>query len=526
MAKTITIDPVTRIEGHLKITVEVDNGMVVDAHSVGTMFRGIEKLLEGKDPRDAAFVTSRVCGVCFSVHTMASSLCLEDAFGATVPAGGRLLRNLMMGAQYLYDHILHFYHLSALDYVQVERIQDYTGSDPGLVEVREKVARLIEAGDAHPLVPTYASDEHCVGDPETVATLVSHYLKALEMQMLAKRMGAIFGGRAPHYRSIVVGGVTKLPTSQEIKQFRQLLEQVSAFVRDVYVADVTALATGPWMPLAASGLGAGHPNFLAYGAFDETEAGEPLFAPGVITELDPQGISVDALDPEQITESVKHAWYEASEPLHPSVGETRASPDAADGYSFCKAPRYAGKPYEVGPLARMLIRQEPRLMTLLEQGAQPGVVARHAARAFETTILCDAMARWVDELESAVGSSSLRIHDTERWEPPESGQGAGFYDAPRGALGHWIDIRDRRIGRYQMVVPTTWNASPRDEAGARGPYEEALIGCPVPDEDNPINVVRVVRSFDPCLGCAVHVIDRERESMRKYVVDPVLGIWC
>lgn len=525
MAKTITIDPLTRIEGHLKITVEVDGGVVVDAHSVGTMYRGFEKLLEGKDPRDASFITSRMCGVCFSVHTMASSLTLDQAFGAVVPSGGRLLRNLMMGAQYIYDHILHFYHLSALDYVDVTRVVGYAGNDAGLLAVRDKVAALIDAGDPHPLTPTYAPDEFCASDPETVTTLVSHYLQALRMQMLAKRMGAIFGGRAPHYQSIVVGGVTKLPTKQDIDQFRALLVELTSFVNDVYVGDVTSLGTGLLLPLATSDFGVGHGHFLAYGAFDETDGGDPLFEGGVLTDTDASDPVAQPLDVSLITESVKHAWYKQTGPLHPSVGETDADPDAVDGYSFCKAPRYDSRPYEVGPLARMLIRREPRLMSLIGQGVQPGTVARHAARAFETTILCEAMARWLDELEAMMGQSGFRIHDTDHWEPPESGSGVGMYDAPRGALGHWITIENSKIARYQAVVPTTWNASPRDEAGVRGPYEQSLIGCPVPDEDNPINVVRTIRSFDPCLGCAVHVIDGRGVDRRRLVIDPVMGTW-
>ena len=469
MAKTITIDPLTRIEGHLKMTVEVDNGTVVDARSVGSMFRGIEKLLEGKDPRDASFVTSRACGVCFSVHTMASALCLDEAFGAVVPRGGRLMRNLMMGAQYVYDHLLHFYHLSALDYVDVSRVREYRGGDARLVEVRDKIAALIEAGDAHPLAPGYEPDEYCVTDPEGATTLVAHYLDALRMQMLAKRMGAIFGGRAPHYQSIVVGGVTKLPDADEVAHFRSLLDQLTSFVNDVYVPDVEALATGPLLPLATSGFGAGHGRFLAYGAFPESEDGDPLFTGGIVSNVDSGDIAVEPLDVSRITESVKHAWYQQTGPLHPSVGETNADPDASGGYSFCKAPRYDGKPYEVGPLARMLIRSEPRLMSLLPQGVRPGTVARHAARAYETTIICEAMARWLGELESALGTSGFRIHDTDHWDPPESGTGVGLYDAPRGALGHWIEIAGSKIARYQMVVPTTWNASPRDENDVPGP---------------------------------------------------------
>ncbi len=522
---TIVIDPITRIEGHLKITVEVTDGVVTDAHSAGTMYRGIEKLLEGKDPRDASFITSRACGVCFSVHTMASSRALDAAFGAVVPDGGRILRNLMMGAEYLYDHILHFYHLTALDYIDTARVLEYAGSDADLLGIRDKIAALAEAGDVHPLLPAYTPDEHCVTDPETVTTLVSHYLQALQIQMRAKRMGAIFGGRVPHFQSIVVGGVTKLPTVAEITQFRSLLTEITGFINDVYVPDVVALGTGPLLGLATDNFGVSHPNYLAYGAFDQQTGGNPLLPGGVITGLDPSNLVVDALDETAITESVRYAYYDGATPLHPSVGETDANPDAAEAYSWCKAPRYGGLPYEVGPLARGLIMAEPRLMDLVGQGVMPGTVARHAARAFETTLIADAMADWLDELEAGVGAAGFAVHDTAHWDPPASASGYGLYDAPRGALGHWLSIENSVIDRYQMVVPSTWNASPRDESGARGPYEESLIGTPVPDENNPINVVRTIRSFDPCLGCAVHLVDPDERELRRFVVDPITGNW-
>jgi hydrogenase large subunit len=525
MPRTITIDPLTRIEGHLKIVVEVEGGVVTDARTVAPMFRGFEKLLEGKDPRDASFITSRICGVCFSVHTMASALTLDDAFGAQVPTGGRLIRNLIMGAQFIYDHLLHFYHLTALDYIDIAKAAAYGGSDAALAQVAAKVGGLIKASDTHPLAPSYKPDQYCVDDPDGAVTLVAHYLDALRMQMLAKRMGAILGGRAPHYQSIVVGGVTKLPDAAEVAQFRALLKQISSFVHDVYVEDAAALATGRLWPLATSDFGVGHPSFLAYGSFDQTDSGSPLLEGGVIAGLDPKNIVVAPLSQGKITESVKHSWYKQTAPLHPSVGETDVDPDAAGGYSFCKAPRYDGKPHEVGPLARMLILGEKRLLELVAKGAKPGAVARHAARAYETSLVCDAMATWLDELEAEMAKPGFKIHDTAHWDPPATGQGKGFYDAPRGALGHWISIKNHRIERYQAVVPSTWNASPRDENDVRGPYEEALVGCPVPDEKNPINVARIIRSFDPCLGCAVHLVDPEERELGRFVIDPTMGRW-
>ena len=522
MSTKITIDPVTRIEGHLKIDVELEDGKVKDAWSSGTMYRGFEKMLEGKDPRDASYVTSRFCGVCFNVHTMASVLTLDQAFGAKVPTGGRIMRNLMMGAEYLYDHILHFYHLTALDYLDIMAIAKYEGKDAGLTAVKDKIVGLVKAGDTHPLTPRYKPDEFCVNDPETVTTLVDHYLKALHIQMVGKKLSAVFGGRAPHMQSIVVGGVTCLPTDEQIALFTKYLDEVVAFTKDVYAKDVVAVGTGPLFPLAKMGLGAGHLNYVSYGAFDQKDGGDPLLPAGVI--LGDLG-NVMPFDQSKITESVKHAWYKAAEPVHPGKGEQEVDLSIKDAYSFVKAPRYDGKSMEVGPLARMLVAKNPALMSLVKKGAKPGVVARHASRAFENLQIAEAMYRWLAELKAEMKKPGFKIHDTEHWDVPDKGEGAGFYEAPRGALGHWISIEGGKTKRYQAVVPSTWNASPRDEAGVRGQYEEALIGVPVPDPENPINVVRVIRSFDPCLACAIHMIDPQSNEAKKFVVDPTTTAW-
>lgn len=518
MGERIVVDPVTRIEGHLKIEVEVENGKVVDAWSSGTMARGFEILLQGKDPRDASFVTSRFCGVCFSVHTMASAKALDAAFGAKVPSGGRLIRNLVMAAEYLYDHIVHFYHLSALDYIDILAVADYKGEDPELLAIKDKLVKLVQADDAYPLVPRYEPDEYTISDPEVVLTLVSHYLKALKVQAVARNMGAIFGGRHPHYQSIVVGGVTQYPDAQKIAKFRALLDEVNEFIKTVYVPDVLAVGTGPLLPLAQAGIGGGHLNYLSYGAFElDDEGNDMFFKPGVIFDGDLD--NVQEFQHEKITESVKYAWYRDSEPKHPFEGETDFNLDKDDAYSFVKAPRYDGKPMEVGPLARMLIMKEPTLMKLIEEnGVKPGAVARHAARALETSMLVDQMYVWLDELAEEMGKPDFKIHDSEHWDVPDESEGAGFYEAPRGALGHWIKIKNRKIENYQAVVPSTWNASPRDDNGVRGQYEESLIGVPVPDTDNPINVVRVIRSFDPCLACAIHLIEPETNKIKQFVV--------
>ncbi|MCD6137406.1 MAG: nickel-dependent hydrogenase large subunit [Deltaproteobacteria bacterium] len=520
MGKKIVVDPVTRIEGHLKVTVEVENGKVKDAWSSGTMARGFEALLHGKDPRDAPFVTSRICGVCYSVHQLTSARALDMAFGAKVPWGGTLLRNLAMGAQFIYDHILHFYHLSALDYLDIMAIAKYSGKDKGLNAVRDKIVGLVKAGDTFPLTPRYKPDEFCVKDPELVTTAVKHYVDALAMQAKARNMGAIFGGRQPHYQSIVVGGFTQLPDINQVARFRTMLDEQAKFVNEVYIPDVLAFGTGPLFPLAKIGLGGGHYNYLAYGALELDRAGKKLVFPsGVITGMDPAKIKVDPFDPNKITESVKHSWYKKDKPQHPYNGRQDFDMDRKDAYSFVKAPRYDGKPMEVGPLARMLVAENPDVLGLFKKGVKPGVVARHAARAIETKLVVDACYKWCDELLSEMTKPGFKIHDTAHWEPPKTGMGAGFYEAPRGALGHWVKVKDKKIDNYQCVVPSTWNASPRCEKKHRGQYEESLIGAPVPDPDNPINVVRIIRSFDPCLACAVHIIDPKTNELKKFIVE-------
>jgi hydrogenase large subunit len=517
MGQRITIDPVTRIEGHLKIELEIEDGKVKNAWSSGTMARGIEALLQGRDPRDASFVTSRLCGVCFSVHQIAAAKALEAASGARVPDGGRLIRNLLMGAEYLYDHVIHFYHLSALDYLDIMAIANYKGADQGLTAVRDKLVGLIKKGDTSPLTPRYKPDEFSVADPEIVTMAVKHYLDALKIQVIAKNMGAIFGGRVPHYQSIVVGGVTQLPDAEKIIRFKSMLDEVTAFVKNVYMKDVLLFGKGPLLPLAQAGVGGGYTNYLAYGSLPEDAEGKELFfKPGVIRG----DISkVDAFDQTKVSESVKHTWARPKKPTHPYQGEQVFDLDKAGAYSFVKAPRYDGLPMEVGPLARMLIMREPNLMGLVKDaGVKPGAVARHAARMLETVLVADRMYVWLDELIKATAKPGFKIHDTGAWEVPDSGEGVGFYEAPRGALGHWLRIKDKKIANYQMVVPSTWNMSPRDDGDKRGQCEQALIGVPVPDPENPINVVRVIRSFDPCLACAIHIIHPRTNEILRFVV--------
>ncbi len=515
----ITIDPITRIEGHLKIEVEIENGKIKDAWSSGTMARGFEVLIEGRDPRDAAYVTSRICGVCAGVHGWTAVQALEQAFGAECPDAGRIIRNLLNGALWLHDHPLHFYHLSALDYLDVMAVAKYQGKDPYVSAVKDKIVALVQANDTAPLTPRYKPDDFSVTDPEIVTTAVAHYVKALEMQAKAKKMSAILAGKQPHPATMVVGGVTMLPNAHRLAEFLTMLLEQIEFIEKVYLADVLAFGTGPLLPLAKLGVGGGRGNFLSYGVYDLDNKNQKRFLPAGVIMNGNLG-SVQPVDQKKVTEAVKYSYYqETIGTKHPWESKTSYDLDKKGAYSFIKAPRYEGQAMEVGPLSRMLVLKPQPLMDAIQKyEIKVGAVARHAARAVETVLLAREMVKWVNELAGLIASGKAKIHDTAHWNPPAKGEGIGLLDAPRGALGHWVKIEDSKVKHYQIVVPTTWNASPRDEKGQRGPIEEALIGVPVPDPENPINVVRVVRSFDPCLACAVHLIEPQSNRILQFQV--------
>lgn len=521
MAKVV-IDPMTRIEGHLKIEVEVDGGVVKDAWSAGTMYRGFEQLLVGKDPRDAGRITQRVCGVCNAIHGMTSALALDNAFGAEVPDAGRIIRNIIFGAQYLADHPLHFYHLSALDYLDVMAVASYAGSDPALLAVKDKIVKLVQANDTYPLTPRYEPDAFTLKDPDLVTTAVAHYLKALEMRKLGHEMMALWSGRVPFFQNVVPGGVGIRPTVQRIAETMWRLEQMTDFVNNVYAKDVVTLGTGPLKPIHDLKVGFGVGNFISYGVFDQKKSGEvtaenrSFLKPGVIMGADLANIQ--AVNKDKITEDVKYAWYKSKSNLNPKDGETDPDPKKTGAYSFVKSPRYDGKPMEGGPLSRMLILQEKGFMDLAGKiGVWPSAVARHAARAYETVLIAAEMKKWLTELAGLVAKNPTAPVCDDK-PVPDSGEGFGMVDAPRSANGHWITIEGGKIKRYQLVVASTWNFGPRDDKGVRSPVEEALIGVPVPDPNNPTNVVRVVRSFDPCLACSVHIIHPKTNEILKFRV--------
>lgn len=507
MANTITIDPITRIEGHLKVEAVVDNGEVKDARSSGTLFRGFELLLQGRDPRDAQRLTQRVCGVCPAVHATAAALNLDSAFGidAEVPDNGRIIRNLILGANFIQSHVLHFYHLAALDYVDVTAAADYEGDDPHL----RSVAGFISRGHLAPFVPRYEGDYRL--SPEANRLAVSHYVTALEMRRTAHEMLAIFGGKMPHNMAVVPGGVTEVPTADKIASFLWKLNALRDFIDNIYVPDVLAVAEAYTDYFE---IGAGCGNLLSYGVFDldgsesDLTKRKRLLTQGTVsTDLKPGDV-----DASRITEHVTHSWFEdGTSGKHPAEGETLPATRKENGYSWLKSPRYGDLVYEVGPLARMAVtyvkgngavkQAIDGVLARFDAGpaALFSVLGRHAARALEAKMVADAMAEWVLQLKPGEPvSADYRI--------PEESRGMGIVGGPRGALGHWISIADHKIARYQLVVPTTWNCSPRDDRGNPGPVEQALIGTRVEDVENPFEVVRIVRAFDPCLACAVHLV--------------------
>jgi len=458
----ITIDPVTRIEGHLKIEVTVDRvhgkQQVVDAWSSGTMFRGFEIMLRRRDPLDAPHYTQRICGVCPISHGMASCLNLESAFGVTVPDNGRILRNLVLGANFVMSHILHFYHLAALDYI------DTTG-----------------VIDIAPWVPRYVTGDMVTGG--TAAALVNHYVQALAIRRKAHQMAAIFGGKLPCSPSFVPGGCTEVVTSQKIDAFRALLNGQRGFINNTYIPDVLAVAD---LFPEYYNIGQGCGNLLAYGVFDLNASGtSKLLARGRYTNG-----SVAGVNPAEIIEYLKCSKYTGGN-VNPSVGVTNPRVNKGGAYSWLKAPRYLNIVHEVGPLARMCMNGD------YSYGVS--VLDRHAARALEARKVANAMNGWLNQL--GPGAPTYQPSDT-----PKNASGIGLTEAPRGALGHWIDIKNSKIDRYQVVTPTNWNASPRDDFGQLGPIEQALIGAPVEDETQPIEILRVVHSFDPCLACSVHML--------------------
>lgn len=496
----IIIDPLTRIEGHLRIDTRVEDGRVVEAWSKGEMFRGFEALLVGRDPLDAPPITQRICGVCPVSHTISSCKAVEAALGLNVPANGHYLRNLVLGANYLQSHILHFYQLSALDFVNVEALLGYEGRDPVLREVKAWAGGELASNKVLPVAPFLPKlPGDYPTDPSWNLGALAHYLDALEIRQEAHRMAAMFGGKMPHPAALIPGGVTCGVDVEAVEDFRMRLARVKRFVANVYIPDV--LAAARLFPDYAQ-IGRGLPNFLAFGVFDEDDS--PWLPAGVL--IDGQ---FEKLDTARITETAAASFYDQQGPKHPTKGEIRPHAHKDGAYSWLKGPRYNGKPCEVGPLARILVALAADLApvrsavgdllreTGLTVDALPSVLGRHAVRALEALLVAERMELWLDRLKPGAPSVAP-------YAPRAQGQGEGLTEAPRGALGHWLSISGGKIERYQCVVPSTWNFSPRGDQGEPGPVEAALIGTPSNPDYQGLEMARVVRSFDPCIACAVH----------------------
>lgn len=566
MSKRLVVDPITRIEGHLRIEAQMQGNSIAEAYSSGTMVRGIEIILRGRDPRDAWAFAQRICGVCTLVHGIASVRAVEDALNYKIPANAQLIRNLMIAAQYVHDHVMHFYHLHALDWVDVvsalsadpaatsalaSSISNYPRSSPGYFsDVKKKLKTFVDQGQLGIFANGYWGHSAYKLPPEANLMAVAHYLDALEWQRDVVQLHTIFGGKNPHPNFLVGGVACSLdPNSdsainmERLSKVSEIITKMEDFVNLAYLPDTLAIA-GFYKEWGAIGEGVG--NFLTYGDFptgDTNDASTFLVPRGVILNRDLSTIhDVDLDEESQIQEFVDHSWYTyqggAGMGLHPYKGETELNYtgpkppyeqlDVNGGYSWLKSPRWKGKAMEVGPLSRMLMMyasgnnhaQELVNYTLktldVPVAALFSTLGRTAARTLETKIYLDFMRGWYNQLVANIKAGDLDTHNDALWDPktwPKKAQGAGYMEAPRGALGHWIVIEDQKIANYQAVVPTTWNAGPRDLHGQSGPYEAALKGHVLANPEQPLEILRTIHSFDPCIACAVHLTGDDGEEM-------------
>ena len=580
--KHIIVDPITRIEGHLRVEAVIDeNNKIVDAYTSSTMFRGMETIMKGRDPRDCGLMAMRICGVCTGTHYQRSIEAVEDAFNITIPKNARLVRNLIQGALYLHDHLVHFYHLHALDFVDVidatkadpaktaaEAVKwagvaghkPYISAEADFKAVQDRIIKFAKEGRLGIFGNGYWGNKHYKLTPEQNLIGVAHYLKALDIQREMAKMQAIFGGKNPHPQSIVVGGVTCVQDIQNparIALFQQLLKDSTAFIKGAYLPDVYMAGTmyaeeatdADATFSGTGGTGGGILNYLTYGDFrlDDTSFyhAETLFPSGIVMGGDIS--KVLEVDTDKIAEDVTHAWYEGTgKPEHPYDGTTipkytglerkedgHAYLKTEEKYSWIKAPIYDGKKMEVGPLARMVVgyaKGDKRITkyvgNFLKRSGLPitvlfSTVGRTAARAIETELMADVMVDWTNELAKNAASGDLSTWTEFDFDVVSKDcKGAGLAEAPRGALGHWMRIKDGKVSNYQAIVPSTWNAGPRDAEGQLGAYEAALIGTKVADPEQPLEIIRTIHSFDPCIACAVHVVDTKGKELAVYKVDP------
>ncbi len=558
--KRIVVDPITRIEGHLRVEAVVENGVITDAYSSGMMVRGLELILRGRDPRDAWAFAQRACGVCTTIHALTSVRTVEDALNISVPKNAELIRNIMECVLYVHDHVVHFYHLHALDWVDVvsalkanpaetsriaQSISHWPKSSRGYFsDVQNRLKTFVDSGQLGIFANGYWGHRQMKLPAEVNLLAVAHYLEALEWQKEIVKVHAIFGGKNPH-PNYLVGGVPCSINLNEVNAINnerlnfvgRLIREANTFVNQVYIPDLIAIA-GFYKDWGA--IGGGLENYLSYGDFPTGGYNQPSsfkYPRGIVLGRNLNEVhEVDSRDPEQIREYIKHSWYKYSvgddEALHPWKGETEfnyTGPkppfehlDVEQKYSWIKTPRWRDKAMEVGPLSRMLVAYASGVTEVRDVvndtlkrlnvpvGALFSTLGRTAARGLETILVGGWMQEFYDDLIANIKAGDVATFTRDKWEPdtwPESCEGVGMSEAPRGALAHFVRIRDGAIENYQMVVPTTWNASPRDPGGQRSAYEAALIGTPVADIDQPLEIIRTIHSFDPCLACSVHLYD-------------------
>ena len=567
MANRIVVDPVTRIEGHLRIEAEIKDGKIVDAFSSSTMVRGLENIVKGRDPRDVWAFVQRTCGVCTTVHALSSVRAVEDALGIQVPPNAEMVRNIMEGALYMHDHTVHFYHLHALDWVDVvsclkadpkktseiaQSISNWPKSSPGYFsDVQKRLNKFVESGQLGIFANGYWGHPQMKLPAEVNLLAVTHYLEALEWQKEIVKVHTILGGKNPHPNYLVGGMACAINTenpgglnAERLAYVGKLLEEGKNFIEQVYIPDLLAIASfyKDW-----GAIGKGFGNYMSYGDFPTNgynDISSFKFPQGVILDFDLSKVHDVDHRSNDIVEYVNNSWYDYSDGndkgKHPWEGETNInytgpkSPydflNVEDKYSFVKTPRWKEKPMEVGPLARLLVAYARGNKEVQEavNGALKhlnvpvealfSTLGRTAARGIETKIIAGWTVEFYNQLIANIKNGDSRMANTEKWDPktwPAEAKGVGFTEAPRGGLAHWIKIKDGKTENYQQVVPTTWNASPRDAKGQRSPYEAALIGTPVADPKLPLEIIRTIHSFDPCLACAVHLYDEHGNHLSK-----------
>jgi hydrogenase large subunit len=579
----VVVDPITRIEGHLRIEVNVDaNNVIRNAVSTGTMWRGLEVILKGRDPRDAWAFVQRICGVCTGVHALASVRCVENALGIQIPENANTIRNIMHLTLYAQDHLVHFYHLHALDWVDVvsalsadpvatsqlaQSISSWPMSSPGYFrDLQNRLKRFVESGQLGPFRNAYWGHPAYKLPPEANLMAVAHYLEALDFQKEIVKIQTVFGGRNPHPNWLVGGvpspinlndtGAVGAVNMERLNLCSSIIDRTIDFIDNVYIPDLLAIASF-YKDWASIGGGLSSKYLLAYGdlpkSANDYSPGNLMFPPGAIIDgnlNEVQDVDLNKLD--EIQEFVDHSWYKyegAAQGLHPYQGQTNPNFDIGNAkgtktaieavdesakYSWVKAPRWNGHAMEVGPLARFVIGyvkgipefKEPTDMVLQKLGGLPvtalfSTLGRTAARGLECSWAAHALRAEFDKLIASIKAGDTATANMDNFEPgtwKKSAQGVGFVEAPRGALGHWIEIEDKKIKNYQCIVPTTWNASPRDPAGKIGAYEAALLDTPMANPEQPLEILRTIHSFDPCLACATHVLDMDGNEVTSVKV--------